>query len=270
MKLEVLTLENMNVHTIYQVFEDAFTDYIVKFEKNPALHIERWLSAGVDFTLSYGVKCDGVLGAFLLHAPRGELAMNLATGVRRIHQGKGLTGLMYERIRADLPSRGYLRGRLEVITENHRAIRAYEKSGFRRGRFLRSWKGTAGALRASSGHYSFRQVVLTEEHRSLSPYSWAFEQSTEVIERRKGKLELHELREGNTLLAYAVWNPGSMNLVQLAGKDRDRVMGLLSAMKLSGEHFGMINVPEESVVNAVLSQAGLVNFLNQYEMEMAF
>lgn len=49
--MEVITLENMNVATIYKVFEDAFTDYFVKFEKKADAHIQRWLTAGVDFSL---------------------------------------------------------------------------------------------------------------------------------------------------------------------------------------------------------------------------
>jgi GNAT superfamily N-acetyltransferase len=236
--LDVITLENMNVGTIYKVFEDAFTGYFVEFEKNPEVHIERWLSAGVDFSLSYGVKKDGKLVAFILHAPGEEFVMNLATGVMKEHQGKGLTGLMYERIKNDLPAKNFVRTRLEVITENHTAIRAYEKAGFKKARKLLAWKGEFRNLSNFSGTHEIKKVSFTDEHEKLSPFPYAFEQTNPVVMKRSGMLELHELREHGALLAFAVWNPWKMNMVQLGGISSGAMRGLLFRMKLEGERAG--------------------------------
>lgn len=269
---EVITLEKMNVRTIYQVFEDAFTGYFVEFDKRPEIHIERWLSAGVDFSLSYGVKnkSDGILVAFLLHAPKGETVMNLATGVRREFQGQGLTGLMYERIFDELPEKGYSKFQLEVITKNEKAIRAYEKVGMKIVRTLHSWKGTAGNFRDHPGHHEIKPLKFSPEHAELTPFPYGFEQDKDVVLRRSGMLELHELRDEKELLSYAVWNPWQMNLVQLGGRNRDALEGLLSHMKLSGEQFGMINVDERNhLINDFFSEKGLVNFLSQYEMVLS-
>lgn len=268
---EVITLENMNVATIYQVFEDAFSNYFVRFEKRPEVHIQRWLSAGVDFSLSYGVKIDGKLVAFILHAPREDFVMNLATGVRHEFQGQGLTTLMYERIKSDLPAKGIRRMQLEVIRENHPAIRVYEKVGFRTKRKLLSWKGELGQLLPHHLPYEVKKIAFTHEHALLSHYPIAFEQDISVILIRSEMLELHELREEGKLVAFAVWDPWQMNLVQLEGKNPELVAGLLSQMKLSGEYIGMINVDEKNlIVNGALKSAGLVNYLSQYEMEMTF
>lgn len=268
---ELVSLEKINALTIYQVFEDAFSDYFVKFEKNPQVHLERWITAGVDFALSYGVKVDGKLGAFILHAHREDFVMNLATGVKKEFQGQGLTALMYEEIRRGLPQKGIRRSQLEVITENARAIRAYEKAGFRKTRKLLCWKGTFSSLTFHGGEHTIRPPVLTGEHTALQVFSPAFEQSAEVIARRSSMLELHELRENGKLLAYAVWNPWQMNLVQLEGADPESLESLLSSMKLSGESAGMINVDERNGrVNGLFPARGLVNFLSQYEMETDF
>lgn len=268
---ELITLEKINALTIYKVFEDAFTGYYVDFEKKPQVHLERWITAGVDFALSYGVKVDGNLAAFILHAPRGNLVMNLATGVKREFWGQGLTGLMYEGIRRELPQKGFRRERLEVITENTKAIRAYEKAGFKIRRKLLSWKGEFGDLSFSGGDYAIKPPALTTEHAQLSPFEPAFEQGPEVIARRSAMLELHELREGKKLVAYAVWNPCQMNLVQLNARDEEALESLLASMKLSGKHAGMINVDEKNeIVNRALSKKMLVNFLSQYEMETSF
>lgn len=265
---EVITLEKMNVRTIYQVFQDAFTGYFVEFDKRPEVHIERWLTSGVDFALSYGVKKDGALVAFLLHAPRGPMVMNLATGVKREFQGQGLTGLMYERILKDLPAKGFSKAQLEVITENHRAIHAYEKTGFVKGRKLLSWKGTMTSLPPGVGEHRILPLALSEEHKELTPYPYAFEQDQSVIMKKRSTLELHELRTDGKLVAYSVWNPWSMYLVQLGGKDRESLRGLLHFMNLAGKHLGMINVDERNeLVNGVLKETGLLNFLSQYEME---
>lgn len=266
--MEILTLENINALTIYKVFEDAFTGYFVEFDRNPKTHLERWMSAGVDFSLSYGVKVDGVLAAFLLHAARGNMVMNLATGVKREFWGQGFTGMMYERIQKDLAGRT---GRLEVITENAKAIRAYEKAGFNIRRKLLSYKGEFGELRYAGGDFEIKPVILTDEHEKLSPFESAFEQSAPVIARRISMLELHELRENGKLVAYAVWNPWKMNLVQLTATDKTTLESLLAKMNLSGKHAGMINVDEnDEIVNGVLAGKGLVNFLSQYEMETTF
>ncbi len=269
--LEVITLENMNVMTIYKVFEDAFTGYFVTFEKNPELHINRWLSMGVDFALSYGVKSDGVLVAFVLHAPRKDRVMNLATGVRRDFQGKGLTSLLYERILRDIPLKGFKKMQLEVITENIRAIHAYEKAGFQIKRKLLCWKGSAPTITDSPGTHEIKKVLLSEEHTSLTPFPYAFEMDKTAVEKQAEMLELHELREGQTLLAYAVWNPWKMNLIQLGGKNKEAVSGILSRMNLAGVNFGMVNVDENNdVINSVFRELGLSNYISQYEMETEF
>lgn len=266
---EIITLENVNVRTIFQVFLDAFTGYFVEFDKRPEVHIERWLSAGVDFSLSYGVKNNGDLVAFLLHARRGEMVMNLATGVKREFQGQGLTGLMYEKIMKDLPGKGISRMQLEVITENQRAVHAYEKAGFRIGRTLRSWKGSLEASSECIGLHEIKPVHFTTEHAELTPYTYAFEQDNEVVLKRSGNLELHELLEDGKLLSFAVWNPWQMNLIQFGGRNRTALEELLKRMKLSGEQFGMVNVDERNdLVNNFFREKGLVNFLSQYEMEI--
>ncbi len=260
----------MNVKTIYKVFEDAFTDYFVTFEKKPEMHIERWLSAGVDFALSYGVKKDQELVAFLLHAPREDFVMNLATGVRRDHHGQGLTGMMYQKALPDLRARGFLRTKLEVITLNERAIRAYEKAGFQKTRILRSWKGDLTDLTSSPEfRYKVLPPVLTAEHQGLIQHPYAFEQDQVTVTRRSGMLELHELRSEEKLCAYAIWNPLQMNLVQMEGEDEKALSTLLFRMQLQNEHVGMINVDEKKkVVNDFFERHGLKNFLSQYEMEL--
>lgn len=268
--LEVITLEGMNIRTIYQVFLDAFTDYYVEFDKRPEFHFELWLSVGVDFSLSYGVKADGVLVAFLLHIPRGGMVMNFATGVRKEFQGKGLTGLMYERVLKELPGINISRFQLEVITENLKGISAYKKAGLKIERTLRSWKGSSENFSDFPGQHAIRTVTFTQEHEELTPYAHAFLQDNESVMRRSGMHELHELRVDGDLLSYAVWNPWKMNLVQLGGKHRGAIEGLLRRMKLSGEEFGMVNVDERNhLINNFFQEKGLKNYLSQYEMALS-
>jgi GNAT superfamily N-acetyltransferase len=268
---EVMTLEEMNVQTIYQVFEDAFTDYFVAIEKNSQLHINRWLSMGVDFELSYGVKSQGLLVACLLHSPRKEMIMNLATGVRKDFQGKGLSTLLYQRILKDIPAKGFRQMQLEVITENDRAIHAYEKAGFIKQRKLLCWKGTANAFEGSMGDHRVLKAELTLQHSQLSPYPYAFEMDKTAVMRHADSLELHELRDGEKLLAFAIWNPWKMNLMQLGGINRTAAETLLAKMKLSGQSFGMVNVDERNdLVNGILRDHNLKNYISQYEMVRFF
>jgi hypothetical protein len=216
------------------------------------------------------VKIDGQLVAFLLHAPKGDLVHNLATGVRRDYQGQGLTGLMYEQIFKDLPGKGFKRAKLEVITENVKGIRAYEKAGLKIGRKLLAWKGTPTGLPKAEGEHTITQVNFRDELKTLEPYPLAFEQDWPVVLRRQEMLEQHELRLNGTLAAYAIWNPWQMNMVQLGGTDSSAIAILLRQMKLEGENFGMINVDEKKAgVNELFKNLGLVNYLSQYEMEKA-
>lgn len=269
--MEVITLENMNVLTIYSTFEDAFTGYFVELEKNPRPHIDRWLASGVDFSLSYGVKNEGQLVAFILHAPRGDTVMNLATGVRREFQGKGLLSLMYQRIRSELPGRGIKRSQLEVITENFRAIRGYETAGFRKSRKLLCWKGTLSELQAGAGDYAIAPLSFTDEHRNLTVYPPAFEMDDSVLLRRSDILELHELRIAGELRAYAVWNPWKMNLARLEGKSAADLETLLAKMNLSEKSLGILNVDERNeTLNRLFLEKNLVNYISQYEMETLF
>jgi hypothetical protein len=178
---------------------------------------------------------------------------------------------MYERIKNELPARGISRTQLEVITGNHQAIKAYEKAGLKTRRKLLSWKGELKSLTDLPGTHKIKKVSFSEEHETLTPYPYAFEQGNPVVMKRSGMLELHELRRNGKLLAFAIWSPWQMNLVQLGGINSEALAGLLFKMKLIGEHVGMINVDENNkLVNGTLEKAGLVNYLSQFEMEMCF
>jgi hypothetical protein len=73
-------------------FNDAFSDYIIKFTATEEYLKTRWEAAGVNFDLSFGAFKNNKLNGFIIHGIDKQnginTAFNVATGVISEHRGK--------------------------------------------------------------------------------------------------------------------------------------------------------------------------------------
>ena len=142
---------------------DAFRDYPLAMPRDVDYWRRRYRGARVDFACSFGAfDAGGTLVAFIIHGVDDDggsrVAFNTGTGVRERARGRALVDALYAFAKPRLAVAGVTDCRLEVIASNARAIRVYERLGFRVRRRLRCFGGelsqkplTTGLTRVSLG-----------------------------------------------------------------------------------------------------------------------
>ena len=145
-------LSSIDKAHIHAAFMEAFADYAMDASRTTedALLLRAAKNA-VDFDASVGVYDGDRLVAFTMigideHAGVST-AYDAGTGVIPDFRGQGWARKMFEHALPTLHERGVECFLLEVLQQNAAAIRAYEKSGFKTIRELRSYAGEIGPLR---------------------------------------------------------------------------------------------------------------------------
>ncbi|MGB3465961.1 MAG: GNAT family N-acetyltransferase, partial [Cyclobacteriaceae bacterium] len=126
-------------------FLNGFSDYKVQFKLNREEFIKKFvIKLNIDFELSVGIFHQTELVAFIFHSvnkyENRTVLYNGGTGVAPAHRGKRLAKEMYEFVLPLARKRGLKHSVLEVLTNNEKAIRAYESVGFRKGAILKCFK----------------------------------------------------------------------------------------------------------------------------------
>lgn len=180
--MEIKSLSHSSLQEIVDCQLEAFSDYSEDFPSDLNYYTTRFRLARVDFAYSYGAFDSGKLVAFVLMGidnPNGKwVAFNLATGVIPAFRGQKLVDRIFEHALPLLRQRGVEKCQLEVIPDNARAIRVYERIGFGRRRMLQSFQGER-----SNGAFggNLREALFPEANRIFpsdhSQYAWEYTDS---------------------------------------------------------------------------------------------
>lgn len=269
--MEIKSLDRTNREIIFEAFWEAFKNYVIPLDFNREVHLRRWETSGVDFSLSFGAFDQEKLIAFILHVPVGDEVFNFGTGVIPSHRGQGLIEKIYQKASPTLQK--FSKVKLEVIKENHRALSLYKKMGFEIKRELLSFQGELNICCGTSGEYQYNVAPLkySMEMENMRAFLPATESCKEVLIKASENHELHELRRGSTLVAYAIYTPFNASIKELGAippieRHFDQ---LLLYMKLGGQKIRIMNVEESArPVIQYLTSKGMNNFVTQFEMEM--
>lgn len=215
MGLSIRSLSQTKLSQISACFNEAFENYFVPFRATTDYLRHRWQAGGVDYELSAGVFDEEKLVGFLMFG-RGLSAAqpnahNLATGVIPAYRGQRLVAAMYDFALPRLKAAGIVQSTLEVITENEKAISAYEKVGYKKVRRLHCFSGTI-----SSGTPIKEGFAITRAQHidwsgmsQLPPHAAVWEQRREALQARASDYEFRTLSEHGILKAYAIVNPAT-------------------------------------------------------------
>ena len=268
--MEIKSLEQSSLETIFEAFCEAFKNYVIPLDFNQDLHLRRWKTAGVDYKLSYGAFDQEKLVAFVLHVPMKEVIFNFGTGVIPSHRGLHLIEKIYQKAIPEL--KAFKEIKLEVIKGNDRAIALYERMDFHSVRELLSFQGELNICCGPSNefHYAVKPLSYTQEMSNLRLFEPAAEACAEVLSKARENHETHELRYQNTLVAYAVYTPYNASIREMGALDPvDRHLDqLLLHMKLGNQRVRVMNIDDNAkpMIDFWMSK-GLTNFVTQFEME---
>src|SRR5690606_9772910 len=117
--MEIRELAQTSPASIFETFQEAFSDYYLPMNENFEENIDRWENAGVDLQYSFGAFIEDRLVGFVLHAPQADgLVFNFATGIIPEMRGERIVDEIYGYALPQLQKAGFMKIRLEVLMQN--------------------------------------------------------------------------------------------------------------------------------------------------------
>jgi len=289
---------------LHAVFHEAFADYSMDAshvtEENLRL---RGAKNGVDYAASVGAYDGDRLVGFTLVGLgpwRGEpAAFDAGTGIVPAYRGRGLAKRMFEHALPGLQRRGVRRFVLEVLQDNARARRAYEKAGFAVTRELRCYTLDPAALppgpplseaavppapdllpAAGPSPFALREVDRRQVLALAGEADWqpSWECSFEAVLRLPGDLLCLGAFDGDECAGVLAWAPFFRWLLTLVvRRDRRRrgagtalLRGLAERLPADVAKINLLNVDgADAGMQAFVEKLGFAHLVDQYEMERA-
>lgn len=267
--MEIKSLAHTHQSVIYQCFKLIFTNYILPLELDEEMTMKRWKLAGVDYTLSYGMFDKGECVGIILHLKNERTLHNFATGIIPAYRGRHLISEIYQHIEKEIFDFDYYS--LEVIKHNDKALRLYQNLNFKISRELISFEGTLSIPQILDRNHTYIVEPVKDSKRlSLFQFSKpAMENSSVTINLHPMEYELHELKDPQGTMAYAIYHPSSASLQEVGGQGpiEENLDRLFLKMKLNGEKIRIMNVDEKAgAYISYLRRRGLEVLVTQYEM----
>jgi ribosomal protein S18 acetylase RimI-like enzyme len=282
-------LSDVPLDSLVECMTACFENYFVPFGGDSGYWGARFESEGVDYSLSLGMFADsGALVGFVVHAIRNDTAYNACTGVLPEYRGQRIVGQLYAYGLPLMRAAGVTVCTLEVIEDNDRAIRAYQKAGFESVGKYQCFKGFIPPSKLQTTVQEGSEVVLSKDNPYHRFYYWG---NTDFVLQRSppGAFMRHEVAESASQqkIGFFVISPMSGHLAQYeicdskvvegtgdstpADIEHDRTHWLLLFDGIAQIHqaISITNVDNRRcVLIEQLLQLGLENFLYQYAMKL--
>lgn len=271
--MEIRSLQDVDIAELVDCFLRSFEGYWVTLPTDVTYWQARFTDSGADFVLSRGVFDGDALMGFVIHCVADEdghrVAYNTGTGILPACRGQGWVDRLVGDALPALRQAGVDLYRLEVIDQNTRAIRAYERIGLRIRRRLKCYAGPLPD-RSPDGIRLDEQPVswCVDPSRATGPYAW--DMSAQTL-----------LRAGDRYRGYVVYRAGAASPVGHFVIDVEKAhVAQLEAP--TGDWEGLfagiqqlvptvkINNIDDGRVDLIrwLDEAGVPHVIDQYEMEM--
>jgi GNAT superfamily N-acetyltransferase len=271
--MTVKNLAGLDFNELLACFLKSFENYYVKMPTDSQYYHDRWTLAKVDFNLSYGMFENEKLVGFIINAidkRNGvKTAYNAGTGVLPEFRGKKIIKAIYDFAIPDLRKNGITRCTLEVITKNKPALKSYQGVGFS---IQKNYKCFQGKIELQqNGEVTLQEMNKNKIDWQALPrqgfYSW--ENQGASIEN--GNFKFCFVTNDDKPESFFVINPVTgylpqFDIINNENKGWDR---LFQGIKQVSENIKINNIDDRltSKINYVNS-IGLVNYVDQYEMEL--
>ncbi len=269
----VKNLAEISFDEILDCFLLAFENYFVTMPTDRNYYRERWKASKVDFTLSYGMFIQEKLVGFIIHSidkRHGVLtAYNSGTGIIPEFRGNAIVKSIYAYALKDLAQNNIEKSTLEVITTNEKAIRSYRSIGFEKCKTYNCFSGTINI--EQSDLYEIEEISLERVNWGELPnqqfYSWD-NQNESIIEANYTFFRVMNNKEPES---FFVIKPESGYIAQfdILNPVKNCWNRLFQAIQSISPTIKVNNVDVRLTekINH-LSEVGLDNLINQYEMEL--
>lgn len=272
--MELKNLGQTGIAPIVDCLVKAFEGYFVKMPNDVTFWNDRFRIARVDLNLSFGAFDQGKLVAFVIHGidyhDNKKTAFNTGTGVLEAYRGQGLVDQIYQFAFPILHENVIEKCMLEVIDENHRAIKVYERIGFKKDRFLNCFSGQIKEVKHPISFEKINSNTLKEFASKYQKfYSW--DNSLKAILKAPEMFSAFLVKEKNgpIILGYLVVNLRNKAFIQIESFDDQGWKAILEGTIDLFPYFKINNVDSNRhCLKDALNDLGIQNHINQYEMTL--
>jgi ribosomal protein S18 acetylase RimI-like enzyme len=271
--MRVKNLAEISLDEILDCFLLAFENYFVTMPTDRSYYHERWKASKVDFNFSYGMFVQKKLVGFIIHSVdkrHGVLtAHNSGTGIIPEFRGKGMVKSIYEYALSDLAQNRIEKSTLEVITNNGKAIQSYKNIGFKK---CKTYNCFSGAINVEhSEPFEIEELNLSGIRWNELPnqqfYSWD-NQRESIVEENYTFFQVIYNQEPESFFIIKPENGyiAQFDILNPAKKSWNRLFAAIQSISPTIK----INNVDDRLTEKInqLKEVGLVNLVNQYEMEL--
>lgn len=283
-KFTIRSIKANELTEMYLTFLDAFSDYPVSFKLSKEHFVRKFVQKlNIDFHLSSGTfDYSGAMMAFIFTSVdyylNKKTAYNGGTGVRPRYRGQKITQSMYEFLIPLFKREQITQCVLEVLVENTKAIKTYEKIGFEKSQVFKCFKlasGKLNAVKAPSVNLEIFNVNTPNfnTYNKFNNYFPSFLDSSKLLIHNLANETVVEARHQGACVGYAIFQP-SIGRISQVGVDPDkRNMGIGSSLikyifdTSNQKSLSILNVSDQAVDTLqFFENIGFKNELDQYEM----
>lgn len=281
--IEIRTLEDRSAGELCESHNRAFSDYAVPIQMTPERLALSHRQNAVALDASFGAFDGAQLVGFWFNGLRSvdgvPCAYDAGTAIWPEYRGRGLSTRLAEASSRHLRERGVRRYRLEVLTENEKAFRIYEKDGFRvTRRFVcLTRRREGGAAPAENPAIRIEMVPFDAAMRRQLPpteYEPSWQHSWDAMTAIAEAIRLVTARTRGQLVGYGLIQPSRGSIAQLGvapgAWDDGSAVGLLRRLVglSEAEDVRIINIDERAPRTLTLcASLGFETMATQYEME---
>lgn len=270
-------LETTDLEIIATAFNKAFEGYFVPIKLDAQLLADKIKSENIVLECSVGVTINNELAGFILIGIDAEnhLAYNAGTGTIPSARGQKLTEKMYSYLLPKLKNIGIRNHLLEVICENNKALKIYEKLGYSVTRKLICYKGNVS--KPKNLQYKIRETELPNdaEIKTFWNHNPTYQNSTFCIKNNPERHTVLAAFDNGKLIGYILFDKNSLRIKQFGidNNYRNKKIGhqLFYQVQLQNPDADivLINIDENDFgTNAFLQKIGFKKLIEQSEMTL--
>lgn len=272
MKIE--NLQNVSINALYEAFGRAFFDYEVQLNQT---EFETMIHRrGYRADLSFGAFDNGKLVAFTLNGVGSfnniKTVYDTGTGTINEYRGQGLATKIFNYAIPYLKKAGYKQYLLEVLQHNTKAVLIYKKLGFEITREFNYFGAKTVDIEVYTGSFypnvHVKPIGLQDKQVLLEccDFNPSWQNNFSAVLRNMANFFCIGLCNNKELLGYAIFEPLTGDIAQLAVKKEYRRQGLGSFLMLL-----MVNLNKHhsiKILNCETSCISITAFLESFNIQL--
>lgn len=277
--MEIRNLENTDFETLFHGFENAFSDYEIRFEKEEVRSM--LTKRGYNPQLSFAAFDNGEMVAFTLNGTGTfngiPTAYDTGTGTTKEYRGKGIAGRIFSHSIPFLKEAGIRQYLLEVLQNNRKAIAIYRRMNFETTREFDCFRQSIEQIDNPKANTdcTIRPIGTdcVRQAQEFCDFCPSWQNSIESIERGMPYMVCLGAFIDRKMTGHCVFDVHTGDLVQIAVRSEYRRKGIASrllheaALRMKTDFIKTLNIDSDyPAMRAFLESKNISLASKQYEM----